>query len=281
MNYTFDPIQFKEFGYLFLKGDNFEIRYQKGRSGIFNLIYVPLGPNCKSFDGFRNAIETFTNKAFTKIIIDLPLILDNQIKDEIKSYLIDKGFKEREYLYQDEETILVRKDNFHCDKKVRWYIKKANESCKTEIKTDLTVGDIKKIYEVYVESANRINYKPKDISTFQRLAENSVVAMTYQKDSVELVSFAFGYIAKLPFDKSSKSLLETIFAGTTITGMKLNAGYSTYYTLIDYTLNIANIDYFDFHGASRSKNRDYTTFKSKFGGEFISLPGSYERLKLF
>jgi hypothetical protein len=280
MNYTFDPIQFKEFGYSYAYSKGYAYRYQSGGRFLIKSLYIPQGPNSEDTNSFSQFLDELDKKKFTKIIIDLPLILDKNISTEVEKKLLERKYSKREYI-QDEETILIQKSNFACEKKVRWYIRKAQEASNTIVKSNLTVQDIQDVYRVYLEAAARIHYEPKSLSTFQKLAENCLVALSYNKEDNQLEGFAYGYITTLPVGNETKTILQTIFAGTTNKGMQLNCGYSTYYTLIDTCLNEKNIDYFDFHGASRTKNRDYTTFKTKFGGEFVKLAGSFEKLILF
>ena len=101
----------------------------------------------------------------------------------------------------------------------------------------------------------------------------------------------FGYKVNIPISKDfindtsftnrNGSVLQIIFAGTTSEGILHQAGYAAYNDLLNSCFLDHEIDIFDFHGASRSKNRDYTTFKAKFGGSFFPLPGSFELLNLF
>jgi lipid II:glycine glycyltransferase (peptidoglycan interpeptide bridge formation enzyme) len=86
-----------------------------------------------------------------------------------------------------------------------------------------------------------------------------------------MIGFVFGYI----FDSCSKKILMVMFTAQTDEGRDNRIGHAMHYDLFEKAFN--SVDVIDFHGASRTKNRPYTSFKQEFSSNFQELPGSFTR----
>jgi hypothetical protein len=229
---------------------------------------------------------------FTKVKIDLPIIFDEDLKKEVVEALADAGFKKTQYIVQDEETILLYPNSYALEKKDRYYVRYCQKFADIEIKTGLNEDELKEIYGIYVESAAKHKYKPKAIEVFRKLNEKTVTALARNKESKKLEGFLFGYVyeafcARPPVvgtptggSRSTKNVLGIMYAGMTDYGRDISIGYGLYWNLIEAAFNVHEVDIIDMIGASRTKNRDYTSFKMKFSKEFTALPGSFEKLMI-
>lgn len=151
MEYLFNPFQLKEFGKKFFQDENqaFSYRYQLiKRFGFINSILVPFGPICKDFNGFKSFLKNILQRKFSKITIDLPMILDPQIKEEITHELLKQGFKLQEYKILDSETIVIKKEKFKPEKRVKRYIRSGYRNFDILIKKNLTESELNEIYSI-------------------------------------------------------------------------------------------------------------------------------------
>jgi len=273
----FSPIQFKEHGGTFYNGKDFDVRCQVSKKLFFQRNYIPFGPNCYSQDGFENFLKFVLSKKLTKIIIDLPYIFDETMKEYIRDSFLKNGFKKRAYI-QDKETILIHPNDFKLDKKDRYYVRYGTRSCEFTVKKAFEDREIQKIYDVYKESAIRINYKPRSISVFDRLSKQMLCSIAYNKVSKKIEGFVLGYLETI---YPKQKVLYIVFAGTTKFGREAKVGYSLYFELLTKAFEENHVDVVEMLGASRTQNRAYTVFKDKFGGQFVQYPGSFEKLILF
>lgn len=267
MFYIFDPIQFKEFGYCFFDGGDFYFRYQLSKKIFWKNIYIPFGPNCKtkkSFDDFLGYADSFK---FTKITIDLPMIYNEQTAKEVVQKLESSGFKKIPYIHQDEETIIISRDEFKPDSKRMNKIRYGYKFADIVVKKELTAEEINEVYKIYLLSSERIGFVPKNKDIFTKLSENCLVSLAYNKENNKIEGYVFGYV----FEKN----LLIMFTGLTDYGRNHRLGHVLHYDLFSDAFKKYNIDMIDFHGASRTKNRSYTDFKQEWGGKFYSLPGSF------
>jgi lipid II:glycine glycyltransferase (peptidoglycan interpeptide bridge formation enzyme) len=99
------------------------------------------------------------------------------------------------------------------------------------------------------------------------MSESSLVSLCYKNNN--LIGFVFGYV----FNK----ILMIMFTAQSNEGRELRIGHAMHYDLFEKAFNEYNIDLIDFHGASRTKDRSYTSFKQEFSSNFVSLPGSFTR----
>lgn len=283
--YLFDPTQFAEFGYSHFEGDGFSYRYQFSRKLFWKSIYIPLGPNCESEQGFDNFLKHIKSQRFTKVKIDLPAIYSPKRSAQVIKKLILAGFKKSNYI-QDEETIIVVNDDLvkmpHSEmNQVRYGLKRAD----IIVKDSVTEEDIDQIYEIYLVAAKRLEIKPKPKNVFNKMSEKCLVSLAYDKESGKLEGFLFNYLIKTDLseitNKPSRLLLSLILTGLTDRGRELRLGRAIYYELFKIAFEKYNVDVADFHGASRSKGRSYMGFKESFSKRFISLPGSFTRTKYF
>ncbi|MBP6914402.1 hypothetical protein KBB74_02820 [Candidatus Parcubacteria bacterium] len=268
-NYLFDPIQFKEFGFSFFEGSDFYYRYQISKKLFKKHVYIPFGPNCKTKQGFLNFLE-HTN-TLEKITIDLPMIYSNETKQEVINLLKEKGFKQIPYVHQDEETIIINKKDFKISSKLRNKINHGHSVAEVLVKQTLNEKELNNLYNIYLISSKRINFNPKSINIFKKMSENSLISLAY-KDN-EMLGFVFGYI----FNSCSKNILAIMFTAQTDLGREMRVGHAMHYDLFEKAFNEHAIDLIDFHGASRTKNRPYTSFKQEFSSNFQDLPGSFTR----
>jgi len=265
--YIFDPIQFKEFGYEFQEGTDFYFRYQLSKKLFRKHTYIPFGPNCETKQGFLNFLE-YIDK-IGKVTIDLPMIYCEETKKEVISMLENRGFKKIPYVHQDEETIIINKDEFKISSKLRNKINHGHSVSNIIIKEKLSEEELKELYDIYLLSSKRIKFNPKSIDIFKKMSESSLVSLCY-KDN-KMIGFVFGYI----FNSCSKKILMIMFTAQTDEGRDNRIGHAMHYDLFEKAFN--SIDLIDFHGASRTKNRPYTSFKQEFSSNFQELPGSFTK----
>jgi len=193
-NYLFDPIQFKEFGFSFFEGSDFYYRYQISKKLFKKHVYIPFGPNCKTKQGFLNFLE-HTN-TLEKITIDLPMIYSNETKQEVISLLKEKGFKQIPYVHQDEETIIINKEDFKISSKLRNKINHGHSVAEIQVKQTLNEKELNDLYNIYLISSKRINFNPKSINIkppansalFLNLAPNLAPVQTPAKEIKNVVT---------------------------------------------------------------------------------------------
>jgi len=279
-HYLFNPIQFKEFGYKFYKGEDFYYRYQLSKKLFWKNIYIPFGPNCKIKQGFLNFIEHINKIKFGRITIDLPMIYCRERKDEVINILKDNRYKKIPYIHQDEETIIFSKDNFKVISKLRNKIKHGYNKSKIVIKKELTENEFKELYNIYLNSSKNIGFKPKKIDIFKKMSESCLVSLAFSKDN-NMMGFVFGYLfnvcARDFSEKDNSKILLIMFTAQTDLGKKNRIGHAMHYNLFEKSFQEYNIDVIDFHGASRTKKRPYVSFKKEFSSNFCQLPGSFTK----
>jgi len=282
--YLFDPIQFPEFGFNFFKNKNFFYRFQENKKFFFRTIYIPFGPVCNNKEGFNEFLKHLKTLKFTKIIIDLPMIYHKGIEEEIVSKLLKSGFKKKNYIYQDEETIIIQKENFKLNSKKFYKVKQGLKNFDVIVKKELNNEELEKIYQIYLFSAKRIGFLAKKIDVFKKLLENALVSLAIDKNTQNIEGYVFGYCFQsyqnIKGDNIANFLM-VMFTGLTDKGRENNLGHSLHYQLFKEAFENYQIDFIDFHGASRTKNRSYTEFKKEWGGNFYSLAGSFQKINLF
>jgi len=277
--YIFDPIQFKEFGYCFFDGGGFYYRYQLSKKFFWKSIYIPWGPNCKTEKDFEVFLKHISSFKFTKVTIDLPMIYDNRTAERVVQKIRSRGFKKIPYVYQDEETIIISKDEFKLNSKRMNKVRHGYRFFDIFVKNELNKEEINSIYKIYLLSSKRINFPPKKKSVFTKISDNCLVSLAYNKLSKKIEGYAWGYILTanqtIIKDMKEKNILLVVFTGLTDYGRKHRLGYALHYDLFSAAFKNHHISLIDFHGASRTKNRSYVSFKKEFGGKFYSLPGSF------
>lgn len=285
MMYLFDPTQFAEFGHLFFQGDSFSYRYQLSKKLFWKSIYIPLGPNCETKQGFDNFLNHVKSQKFTKIKIDLPMIYDPKQSKAITDQLQLNGFKKSEYVFQDEETLLVMKADLNLPgskmKRVRYGMNRAN----IIVKDNLNGAEIDQIYGIYLSSAEKLGIVPKDKAAFDKLAENCLVSLAYDKETSQLEGYLLCYFVKTNLaeiaGKTDGKLLLAMFTGLTDKGRDYKLGHAIHFELFKQAFDNYGVDVIDFHGASRNRGRSYIEFKQVFSERFVSLPGSFIRTRYF
>jgi hypothetical protein len=281
--YLFDVVQFKEYGGEIFENSYF-YRFIESKKLFFKSRYLPYGPVCKTKEDFDKFISDISNFKTTKIKIDLPLILDQKIREYIVSKLKDLKFKPSNYL-QDDETFFVLPETFHLKSKYMRYVRKALEDYEIEVKDNITSEELNSIYAIYLVSAQRIGFKPKSIEVFKKLSENAVFSLALHKETKQVEGYVLGYKSNFYSNgflnsNTTSKVLQIIFTGTTLEGRNSQLGYPMHYEMFKKAFEEYKFDYIDFHGASRSQGKSYTEFKESFGGEYVKLPGSFGRLFL-
>jgi hypothetical protein len=282
MMYLYDPTQLKEFGYNFYQGDGFTYRYQASKRLFFKSIYIPLGPNAETEQGFDNFLQHIALQRFTKVKIDLPSVYNAKKTAQLMRKMIAAGFTSSTYI-QDEETLVVVKDDMNLKhsemNQIRNGLKKANIIVKTSLSND----ELDQVYAIYLIAAKRLEIIAKDKSVFKLLADGGLTALAYDKETSKLEGFLLNCYHKTDLSDITKvgdtSLLLLMFTGLTDKGRELQLGRAIYYELFRYAFEHTDTNVIDFHGASRSKGRSYMGFKTSFSKRFISLPGSFTRVR--
>lgn len=276
----FDPVQFKEFGHYFFDGGDFYYRYQFSKKFFWKNIYIPFGPNCKTEKSFEDFLEHIKSFRFTKITIDLPFIYNERAAKETAQKLENNGFQKIPYVYQDGETIIILKDEFKPDSKRMNKIRHGYQFADIVVKNELAAEEIGDIYEIYLSSSKRIGFAPKDKDVFEKLSENCLVSLGFNKENKKIEGYVLGYVVdgdQTIIKNARGKILLVMFAGLSDYGRNCRLGHALHYNLFDAAFQNYKINIIDFHGASRSKNRNYTAFKQDFGGQFYSLPGSFTK----
>jgi hypothetical protein len=272
-----DPTQYKEFGLDFFESTNFTVRYQVFNRIFWKNIYIPFGPIVNNLEGFDNFLQYLRRFKISKIKIDLPIMLDQDLIKDIIELLKNYGYHKAEYV-QDEETLVVSPHNFSLSSRNMRYVRQGLKSYKIEIKTELNDLELTGIYKVYVHSANQIGFTPKPIEAFKRICENTITSIAYDISTNSIEGFLMGYCNANLIDGL---VLQLIFTGLSAAARNNKVGFALHYELFQRSFDQFNIKMIDFHGASRNKNRSYTAFKENFGGEFVALPGSFEKINIF
>lgn len=285
MDYLNDPTQFPEFGYNFFQGDGFSYRYQLSKKLFFKSIYIPLGPKCESALGLDNFLKHVNSLRFTKIKLDLPMIYSKANESEILRKITAAGFKKSEYVHQDEETIIVLPEDLEAMSGSEMKrIRKSLRGCDMIIKDLLSDDELNEIYDIYKIATERLGVKPKDKSVFKKLSEKCLVALAYDKETKKLEGFQVSYVINTDLskilNKTNGKVMLFMFTGLTDKGRDLRLGRAVHYELLKQGFDNFNIDASDLRGASRTKNRSYTEFKSCFSKRFVDMPGSFEKIKL-
>lgn len=272
----FDPLQFKEYGGMFFEHKNFSYRYQQSKKLFYEAQYVPFGPVVKDLEGMKDFLQYISLKHFFKVKIDLPLLLNSEVKNAVLALFKKFNFQESEYV-QDEETILVSKENFNLNSRNERYVRQGMREFSIEIVQKISETDLKKCYEVYSIAAHDIGFAPKNFQSFVRINESSLSSIARDKVSNEICGFLLGFKSSLIGEKRRVNVLKLIYTGINEKGKQGKLGFALHKKLFCEALENYSIDLIDFQGASRSKKRSYVGFKMNFGGEFVQLPGSFEK----
>jgi hypothetical protein len=284
MMYLYDPTQLKEFGYNFYEGDGFTYRYQASKRLCFKSIYIPLGPNAETEQGFDNFLRHITSLRLTKVKIDFPSVYNSKKAAQLVGKVTTAGFTPSTYI-QDEETLVVVKDDMSLKHSEMNQIRNGLKKADIIIKTALTDIELDQIYAIYLIAARRLDIIAKHISVFKLLADGGLTALAYDKQTNKLEGFLLNCYHQTDLSEITKngdtSLLLLMFTGLTDKGRELQLGRAIYYELFLYAFEHTDTNVIDFHGASRSKGRSYMGFKTSFSKRFISLPGSFTRIRLF
>jgi hypothetical protein len=275
----FSPFQIQEMGGKYYQGKEYSFRAQiTKRYGIFKNIYIPYGPICKSMMGFEEFLKAINKQRLSKIQIDLPLILDPKIKEDVIRKLKQNGFSQTNYI-QDEETILISKEDIPLCKHIQTNSRRALKNYKVVIKSSINDNELNQIYNLYVGLSKNIGFEPKSIEAFKAMSGESIFALGLNSIG-EICGFILGYKSNLTKGTETCKVLQIIFTAVDDESRKQRLGYALHKILFEEAFENFGINYIDFHGASRSKGRKYTEFKEYFGGKFVSHAGSFEKLNL-
>lgn len=272
----FDPVQYKEFGLGFYQGDGFNVRFQTHKKFFLRSMYIPYGPVCESLEGLDSFLQWISTQRFTKIKVDLPIIFDKELEKDIVNAFTVSGFKKSDYI-QDEETLVVSPKTFHLNKRNMRYVRKGMDFFEVVILEQLNTEELQSVYQLYVDSAHRIGFEPKTIDAMQRVAEGSITAVALHKETKEMCAFLMGFVTDFKTSLGRNQIMQLIFTGMNEPGQEAKIGFALHNQLFNYAFSEKQIAFIDFHGASRTKARSYVGFKQMFGGEFVALPGSYQK----
>jgi hypothetical protein len=280
-----DPFQIKEYGGEIFEGKGFYYRFYSKKRLFWNNIYIPFGPVCQDTTGFENFINHIESKTFSRVTIDLPLIIDKELIKTVISRLETLKFKKIDYIHE-EETILITKANFSPEnKEIRYYVKKGLKHYKVETFNKLNDQQFEDMYNIYKESADRIGFIPKSKEIFKKLSENALISLAYNLESNKVEGFVMGYISNLPvrgfLSQDRANVMQILYIGTNEEARKHYIGYALHQKLFTCAFEEHNIDIIDFRGADRKKGKVYINFKKAFGGDFVTLQGPYRKDYIF
>lgn len=280
--YLFDPTQYKEFGLNYYDGDNFSYRYQISKKLFFKTIYIPLGPNCYSKQGFNDFVKHITSLRFTKIKIDLPIVYSQKVISDITKKLKLAGFKKSNYI-QDEETLLVLPDYLNFNGKELKKVRNGKINVDIITKQQLSNNEIDEIYKIYKDTAKNLDFKPKAKATFKKISETGLTTLALNKQTQKIEGFLLNSIIEADLtdivNKKDGKVMTLIYTGLTDTGREYGLGHAIHYESFKSAFDNFGIDVVDFHGASRTKDRTYLRFKNCFSKNYFSLPGSFKRVR--
>ncbi|MEI8143313.1 MAG: hypothetical protein WCG48_01695 [Candidatus Berkelbacteria bacterium] len=279
------PVQLKEFGREYFEDTEhgFAYRYQQSKRffGLMKSIFIPYGPVCNDLKSFSNFLDQIEKNKMTKVYIDLPLILDPKILKEVTKELQQRGYKHHRSEVLDGETILVEKDKYCPNSRSARYIRRGIENFRIEIKSEIAKDEIRVMHELYLSNNTEIrDFNPKPLAAFTKIASHGVTAIAYDKITNKIEGFLMGYIDEIATDfknNVNKKILYLMFTAATDIGREQKIGFALHGRLFDEAFNNLGVDLVDFLGADRAMNRKYTEFKMKWGGEFVSFPGSYQK----
>jgi hypothetical protein len=281
-----NAFQLKSYGGSIKEGSNFYFRYfEKKHFKFFKSIYIPFGPVLLNENGFEEFIDYVKKYKFTKFKIDLPLILDKSLSDKFTNYFINQNFKKTNYIH-DNETLLVTKKTFVMRSRDLRYVRSSLRNYEVVIYKKLKDEILDEIYEIYLFSARRVGYKPKSKEIIKDVAEKGLTAVGINKVTGKIDGFLIGftnsYLKNNVIDNVNENpkILQLIFTGQNDDGLKVKLGYGIHYELFNEVFDKHDIDIIDFHGGGKSQYRTYTGFKRAFGGEYLDLPGSFEKIIL-
>ncbi|MEI6462284.1 MAG: hypothetical protein WCO33_01275 [bacterium] len=286
----FDPVQLKSFGHEFFETETFSVRYVLSKKLIFKSIYIPYGPIIKNEKGYTDFMDFLVKGKFVRIKIDLPKIYLKESKEKLEKLLIDFGFESSTYV-QDKETLVLTPTNWNLSSKDQRYIRNAVKEYSVRIYTNLDPSVIhpvtknpltKDIYNVYAENGRLMHYNIKSYEAFLDCFKNSLTSVSYNNTTDDISGFVLGYpINSQNIDNLKVQELLILFTALSPIGKENRHGYLVHQKLFEYVFNELKYDSIDFHGADRSKGRSYVEFKERFGGSYLSYPGSFEYKKYF
>lgn len=280
----FDPFQMEVYGGITLKEDGYIFRYYNTSKFFFKSIFVPCGPAVKSIEALKELLGRLDKFHFSKIKIDLPLILDSKLENEVKNLFKSHGYRDAKYL-MDLETLILTRDNFSLNSRNLRYVRKGLRDFDIEIVEEISDDDLAKIYDLYSLTAKRIGYKPKPLETMKALADQGISSIARDKKTGEISGFLICYLNNFKTNDKVKGVrsedvrsLQLMLTGVNQNGLNAKLGFALHYQLFNFCFDNDIADIIDFHGASRSQQRTYIEFKKAFGGEFFALPGAYEKI---
>lgn len=276
--YIFSPNQYKEFGNKYYEEVGCYFRFQESKKfgGLYKSRFIALGPCCEKesdLDIFFKLVQK--DLKFGKIRVDLPLILDKEIMTKVQNKMTENGYKKVDYLFNDEITVLVRKENYALSKKSRQRVRSANKYLDFVLTDNPTDQQFEDAYNIYSQSADRISYKQKPIEALRILAKNGLLGLAYTKEKHEIVGFIIANISEILEDGKMKKIAYIVFSGTNFEGRKRRVGYALHDILMTALFNERQVEIIDLIGASRKMGRTYVDFKMKFANELVLYPGSY------
>jgi len=273
----YDPSNKKAFGDPLFDENGITFRYLSVRKGLSK--FIPYGPSVSDYEALEIAAEKVAKLKCLKLKVDLPNIFNDQVREKIVTDFEKKGFKKAKYLV-DDQTIIIEKDKFNIEKKDRYYVRKSKENFDFEIKSSLTQEEVNKVYEIYLESASRKNFRPKRIEVFElhKIKTHSVLA----KQGEKIMGFVLGEIVDI-LDEEHYDVLYNLYTAAHDEAFEKYVGYGMYETWLSNAFE-KGISKVDMYGAKEGSA--YATFKRKFvyKNEMNStkkLPGSFIKYKFF
>jgi hypothetical protein len=158
------------------------------------------------------------------------------------------------------------------------YVRQGERNFNIVIKKDLLGEELNSVYKLYQQNAERIGFSAKDIEAVKCIEKNSITCLALNKDTGEVSGFLMAYLSNMRAEEEGNiKVSQLIFTGLNEDGQKSKLGFALHFNLFTRLFEEEKVTFIDFHGASRAKSRSYVGFKTMFGGEFISLPGSFEK----
>lgn len=276
----FSPSQFKQFGKEFTQGEGFYCRYQSASriGGFYKSLFVPLGPCCEDYQGFDNFLNWVDQSKYKKVIIELPIILDEDLKKEINKKFIDNGYKKHEYIKNEGETMLTINGQYNLNKDTRYKIRYSQKRSQIVVNENPDKEQINNAYSVYVQAAQRIGYVPKPIEAFEVLALSGCLINAYIDQ--KCAGFIFGYFYSILKDGKKEQICQIVLSGTNEIGRDAKLGYCLRDALINYCFDNNKANIIDALGASKKFSHSYFDFKKEFASESVPLGGCYTRFSI-
>lgn len=259
-------------------GKSFYFRYLSSPKSLSRSIFIPYGPMIIDEEGFDEFDKYLSSQHLRKIQIDLPLIVDEDVRERLINILKKNKFLKSSYK-TDSKTILITKETYRTDTPTKNYAKKAENLFRIEFKSTLNETELGEIYALYLKHSEALGFRPRSIEIFKRFQFETNTVIARDLDGV-LCGFVFGVTQDFEgMNLNNYKVTYHLFTSVNEFGRNNHLGFLMNIRWIENSFE-QGIEYIDLHGAD--DHQPYTIFKLKFCAKnqklaHIDLPGSFVR----